>query len=58
MSTGGREMGKDQKEEGLWVDESPVEVSRTSTRWGFNGLNKRNFRLLGRDMKHQKSRKM
>ena len=51
-------MEKDQKEEGLWVDESSVEVSRTSTRWGFNGLNKRNFRLLGKNMKHQKSRKM
>ena len=51
-------MGKDQKEKGLWVDESPVAVSRTSTQWGFNGLNKRDFRLLGRDMKHQKSRKM
>lgn len=45
-------MGKDQKEEGLWVDESLVAVSRKSTRWGFNGLNKRDFRLLGRDMKH------
>lgn len=36
MSTGGREMGRDQKEEGLWVDESLVAVSRKSTRWGFN----------------------
>lgn len=57
MSTGGKDMGKDLGEEGLWVDESSVEVSRTSTWWGFNGLNKRNFRLLGRDMKHQKSKR-
>lgn len=39
------------------MDESSVEVSWTSTWWGFNGLNKRNFRLLGRDMKHKKSRR-